>query len=180
MGSFWKKTLWTVLLCFIGALAISATSGFAQQVTHLRLFDPTYVDHDLPAIPHEGGVCSFPVRYHFIRANIYNQIFLDANGDLIKLLFEGNAVVELINLDTQQSVVRNISGPGKWDPATRIVDMSGPWINDYAYDDPYWASTIVGLWYHTGHLVVDVSGPVPQISKHIGKWENICETLAPH
>ncbi len=174
-----KRSFWTVLLCVFGVLVISATSVFAQQGRHFREFAPSE-DFVIPRLGEAGGICSFPVQVHWERANLYNQYYFDGNGDLIKVMFEGNAVVELTNLDTSESVVRNISGPGSWDPVTSIQRGEGPWCTIFAPDDPNFQGTVVGLYIHKGLLVTDFSGPIARITQDSGKWEDLCVTLAPH
>ncbi len=173
-----KRSFWTVFWCVSGVLAISATSGLAQSPP-VREFAPSE-DFVIPRLGEAGGICAFPVEVHWERAKIYNRFLFDSNGDLRKVMFEGNAVAELTNADTKESVVRNISGPGSWDPVTNIQSIDGPWCVILAPDDPDFKGTVVGLYIHKGLLVMDFSGPIAQIIQDSGKWEDLCVTLAPH
>ncbi len=174
-----SRVQWIVLLCLFAVLALSATTVFAQG-RHIRESVPAGEDWFVPVLGEPGGVCSFPVQVHFDRAKAFNQYFFDGNGELTMVRFEGNVVIVVTNLETEQSVVRNISGPGSWDPATSIQAMSGPWIFWWAPDDPYFPSSSTGLYIHTGYIGVDFSGSVAQILRDDGKREDLCVTLAPH
>ncbi len=173
------RSLWTVLLCVFGVLAISATSGLAQSPP-VREVLPFPDDLVIPDINEPGGVCSFPVRIHFEKFGGFNQYFFDKNGDLAMIMFEGHAVIDITNVETMQSVVRNISGPGSLDPATSIQTMSGPWFFWFPPDDPFYPSSLAGLYIHTGSFVVDFGGPVAQVLVEKGSREDLCVTLSSH
>jgi hypothetical protein len=59
-----------------------------------------------------GEVCSFAIEGTTLVNRGYTTTFFDPNGNPVMQIISGTLIVQVTNLDTGTSVVRNISGPG--------------------------------------------------------------------
>ena len=83
------------------ALAISAAPVAAVRPEHSRL---------LPAVFPIFDACEFGVFYEEVRVSGHATTFFAAGGNVTKTIIRGNWIVELTNMETEESVRLNISG----------------------------------------------------------------------
>lgn len=134
------KRLRAVCLAIMFALVLATPVLAAEGPT--RVFAP--VDPatlDAPA----GQFCPFAVMIEFLNQKTYALVFDD------RIIVSGRVTVRVTNVETGESVERNISGPGVFTvlpDGSFLVEGGGPWfiyLPDTAPDGP-------GLWFTTGRL----------------------------
>ena len=89
------------LLVAATALAMSAAPVAAVRPEHSRL---------LPAVFPIFDSCEFGVFYEEVRVSGHATTFFNANGEATKAIIRGNWIVELTNMDTEETIRLNISG----------------------------------------------------------------------
>jgi hypothetical protein len=58
-----------------------------------------------------SGSCDFDVFAHTVEDNAFSKTYFDDDGNPTRQIITGRLVVELTNLETEKSIVYNISGP---------------------------------------------------------------------
>ena len=81
-----------------------------------------------------SGYCDFDVIEHPVSNNEYFTTFVDRDGNITRSHVAGRLVLELINVDTGDSIVVNASGPGSFvdDAEGTTVLTGGTWILNFA------------------------------------------------
>jgi hypothetical protein len=81
-----------------------------------------------------SGYCDFDVIEHPLSNNEYFTTFFDGHGNVTRTHVAGRLVLELINVDSGDSIVINSSGPGRFvDDADGTTILSGgTWILNFA------------------------------------------------
>jgi hypothetical protein len=127
-------------------------------------------DGSIPA-----GACPFPVFIHVVTNNEYNIEFRDAEGNLIRTITQGRVVLEITNMATGTSVVRNVSGPGTKTEADQIFVKTGPWF--FAFFPGDLGPGTPGAMFINNGRVVEFQGVPGKIISQTGVQENLCATL---
>lgn len=99
------------------------------------------------------GVCEFDVLLHDVRNELVVTTFFDRDGNVTKQIGAGALVVELTNLDSGESLVANISGPGvqTFQDDVFTLKAEGNWLffffpDELAPGDPGLIWLTSGLW----------------------------------
>jgi hypothetical protein len=87
-------------------LVASAAPAVAAQPTREFLPAPEFIEFAA------GELCDFPVRIDVLVNKEYGTTFFDASGQPTHTIVTGRLVLQLVNVDTSESVVVNASGPG--------------------------------------------------------------------
>jgi hypothetical protein len=129
-------------------------------------------------------VCTFPVSVHFVTNNQYSIDFFDADGNPTRTITQGNLVMEITNLDTGTSVIRNVSGPGTTTHPDEVLVATGSWFFAFAPGelvDELGHATPGSMFINHGKFVVRIGDPlhgVPhQLISQTGVQEDLCATL---
>jgi hypothetical protein len=132
-----------------------------------------------PVISEDGsipaGPCPFPVFIHVVSNNSYTIEFFDAEGNLTRTIFQGKVVLEITNLDTGASVIRNVSGPGTKTEADQIFVKTGSWF--FAFFPGDLGPGTPGSMFINHGRVVEFQGIPGKILSQTGVQEDLCVTL---
>jgi len=130
----------------------------------------TSEDGSIPA-----GPCPFPVFIHVVSNNSYTIEFFDAEGNLTRTIIQGHVVLELTNMTTGTSVIRNVSGPGTITEADQIIIKEGPWLF-FFFPDELGPGSPGSMFINRGR-VVEFLGEPHEIISQTGVREDLCATL---
>jgi hypothetical protein len=139
-------------------------------------------DFSIPA----GVVCDFEVFVHFVTNNQYSTDFVDADGNPTRTITQGHLVMEITNLDTGTSVIRNVSGPGMTTHPDEVLVATGSWFFAFApgeliFPDDVEPDEQLSMFINRGKFVVLLGNPeegVPhQLLSQTGVQEDLCTTL---
>jgi hypothetical protein len=130
----------------------------------------TSEDGSIPA-----GPCPFPVFIHVVSNNSYTIEFFDAEENLTRTIIQGHVVLELTNMTTGTSVIRNVSGPGMITEADQIIVKTGPWF--FAFFPGELGPNTPGSMFINRGRVVEFLGEPHEIISQTGVQEDLCETL---
>jgi hypothetical protein len=177
-----RRRLIFVLVVIVG---MALWPGRASADGPVRVAVPTAADETFAAAP-EGGPCAFRVFLHVVTNNQYEIEFSDAEGNLIRTITQGRAVLEFTNEATGTSVIRNVSGPGTFTVADQSLVARGPWFFAFApgdlVDELGHVTTEWMFIINRGTFVLRIGDPesgVPhQLISQTGVQENLCETLS--
>lgn len=131
----------------------------------------TSEDGSIPA-----GPCPFPVFIHVVSNNSYTIEFFDAEGNLTRTIIQGHVVLELTNVTTGTSVIRNVSGPGTITEADQIIVKEGPWLF-FFFPDELGPGSPGSMFINRGR-VVEFLGEPHEIISQTGDQEDLCATLS--
>jgi hypothetical protein len=169
-----------VLVVAIG-LALWPGRAWALAYTPVRQPVPAE-DFSIPA----GVVCNFEVFVHFVTNNQYSIDFFDADGIPTRTITQGHLVMEITNLDTGTSVIRNVSGPGTKTHPDEVLVATGSWFFAFAPGELVSLGNLEpddegSMFINRGTWVADLGDPeagVPhRLLSETGVQENLCETL---
>lgn len=159
------------LLLALGALAILASPVAAQRPERVFL---EAEDFELPA----GLVCDFTVRIEFVVNNEYGLFFPTAGDGTAKMRVTGHLVQRIVNVDTNESIVVNVSGPGDTITAAdgsftiRARGRSSIWMFPGEPHGP-------GLWLTTGPLRMEFDAAGNLLRADLpANVQDICALLA--
>jgi hypothetical protein len=149
-----------------------------------RVAVPTGADETFPTAA-EGGPCAFPVSLHVVTNDQHEIEFSDAEGNLIRTITQGRAVLEFTNEATGTSLIRNVSGPGTFTVADQSLVARGPWFFAFAPGDLVGElGDVTTEWMfiiNRGTFVLrigDLESGVPhQLISQTGVQEDLCVTL---
>lgn len=139
-------------------------------------------DFSIPA----GVVCNFEVFVHFVTNNQYSIDFFDADGNPTRTITQGHLVMEITNLDTGTSVIRNVSGPGTKTHPDEVLVATGSWFFAFAAGELVYAGDPErgeqgSMFINRGTWVADLGNPeegIPHLfMSETGVQEDLCETL---
>ncbi len=139
-------------------------------------------DFSIPA----GVVCNFEVFVHFVTNNQYSIDFFDAEGNPTRTITQGHLVMEITNLDTGTSVIRNVSGPGTTTHPDEVLVATGSWFFAFApgelvFPDDVEPDEQLTMFINRGKFVVLLGNPeegVPhRLLSQTGVQEDLCATL---
>jgi hypothetical protein len=130
----------------------------------------TSEDGSIPA-----GPCPFPVFIHVVSNNAHTIEFFDTDGSLTRTIIQGHVVLELTNMTTGTSVIRNVSGPGKITEADQIIVKEGPWLF-FFFPDELGPGSPGSMFINRGR-VVEFLGEPHEIISQTGVQEDLCGTL---
>ena len=131
----------------------------------------TSEDGSIPA-----GPCPFPVFIHVLSNNSYTIEFFDAEGNLTRTIIQGHVVLELTNVTTGTSVIRNVSGPGTITEADQTIVKEGPWLF-FFFPDELEPGSPGSMFINRGR-VVEFLGEPHEIISQTGVQEDLCATLS--
>jgi hypothetical protein len=131
----------------------------------------TSEDGSIPA-----GPCPFPVFIHVVSNNSYTIEFFDAEENLTRTIIQGHVVLELTNMTTGTSVIRNVSGPGMITEADQIIVKTGPWF--FAFFPGELGPNTPGSMFINHGRVVEFQGEPHEIISQTGVQEDLCATLS--
>jgi hypothetical protein len=169
-----------VLVVVIG-LALWPGRAWALAYTPVRQPVPAE-DFSIPA----GVVCNFEVFVHFVTNNQYSIDFFDADGTPTRTITQGHLVMEITNLDTGTSVIRNVSGPGTKTHPDEVLVATGSWFFAFAPGELVSLGNLEpdsegSMFINRGTWVADLGDPeegVPhRLLSETGVQENLCVTL---
>lgn len=80
-------------------------------------------------------VCEDPIGVKILTDREKTRNFLDKGGDVVRSVTTGTLKVQVVNLETLDSRVLNISGPQVVD-ADGTATTSGPWLFFFPADNP--------------------------------------------
>jgi hypothetical protein len=124
------------------------------------------------------GVCDFAVDIHVLVDNEYITTFFDNDGNPTHANINGHLVVRLTNLDTGDSVDRNISGPGTlYFGETVVLKATGAWMFIFLPDMLGEGSPPMFIINH-GQFWLDFGEEFQTILLQTGHQEDVCATLA--
>jgi hypothetical protein len=127
-------------------------------------------DGSIPA-----GACPFPVFIHVVTNNEYTIKFFDDQENLVRTIFQGNVVLQITNLETGASVIRNVSGPGTKTEADQIFVKTGSWF--FAFFPGDLGPGTPGSMFINHGRVVEFQGVPGKIISQTGVQEDLCATL---
>jgi hypothetical protein len=133
----------------------------------------------LPVISEDGpipaGPCPFPVFIHVVTNNEFTIKFFDDQGNLVRTIYQGRVVLEITNLQTGASVIRNVSGPGTKTEADQIFVKTGSWF--FAFFPGDLGPGTPGSMFINHGRVVEFQGVPGKIISQTGAQEDLCATL---
>ena len=155
--------------------ALFVVAGLALWPGRALAFTPdrqpvTSEDGSIPA-----GPCPFPVFIHVVSNNSYTIEFFDAEGNLTRTIIQGHVVLELTNMTTGTSVIRNVSGPGTITEADQIIVKEGPWLF-FFFPDELGPGSPGSMFINRGR-VVEFLGEAHEIISQTGVQEDLCAPL---
>jgi hypothetical protein len=126
-----------------------------------------------------SGSCDFDVRFHTVENKAFIKSYFDDDGNLTRQIVNGRFVVELTNLETLESIVYNISGPGF---LTFFEDGSVDFIlggRSATFFFPGEVEDLPLLWVNSGQVTThfDPEGTVVGVEQ-VGDVEDVCAALA--
>ena len=123
------------------------------------------------------GACDFPVAVTVLENNEFSTTFFK-DGNVTRVLVTGRLVVELTNVDTGESLVANISGPGifTFTTDTTLLKTEGQWLlvffpGDLGEGEPG------QIWLTSGQFVVEFSEEGQRLLEAHGTFKNVCLLL---
>jgi hypothetical protein len=156
--------------------ALFLVAGLALWPGRALAFTPdrqpvTSEDGSIPA-----GPCPFPVFIHVVSNNSHTIEFFDAEGNLTRTIIQGHVVLELTNMTTGTSVIRNVSGPGTITEADQIIVKEGPWLF-FFFPEELGPGSAGSMFINRGRVVESLGEPHEIISQ-TGVQEDLCATLS--
>jgi hypothetical protein len=149
---------------------LSATASAVKPNREPLAIEPVVVE----------DVCSFPVLLEPVVNKEFITTFFDKEGNITKQLITGRLVSRLTNLETDQSVVVNTSGPGKltFEGDTTFLEGHGLWLlfffpEQLGVGDPGLLLIVKGSFL----LTIGPSG-TETLSNVRGNITDVCELLA--
>ena len=122
-----------------------------------------------------AGACPFPVSFHVLKNSEYTIDFFDDQGNKVRTIIQGQVVLEITNLDTGVSIVRNVSGPGTITHADQIFVGRGSGLF-FFFPGDLGPGTPGSMFINHGR-VVEFQGVPRKIISQTGTQEDLCETL---
>lgn len=162
----------SVALPLLIGIALVATPGPASAVKPLREFLPQF-DSVIE------GVCDFPLGVYVLENESHITTFFDREGNVERQQLAGRLVVELRNEETEESIVANISGPGKitFPDESALITAVGPWLwtffpGDLGEGEPGMALLT------TGRFVVEFGPEGASVLEQRGRQVDVCALLS--
>jgi hypothetical protein len=126
-----------------------------------------------------SGSCDFDVRFHTVENKEFITSYFDDDGNLTRQIVNGRFVVELTNLETMESIVYNVSGPGF---LTFFEDGSLDFVfggRSLVFFFPGEVEDLPLLWVNSGQVTMhlDPEGNVVGVEQ-VGDVEDVCAALA--
>ena len=123
-----------------------------------------------------GDACPFAIEGTTTENNEYVTTYYDHDGNITKQISSGLFVEQITNVDTGESITRNISGPGVYtfaEDGTVTLDASGTWLFVTVPGGPS------PVYINSGREVDEIS-PEGEITvlKQVGTQEDVCATLS--
>jgi hypothetical protein len=116
------------------------------------------------------------VFIHVVSNNAHTIEFFDTDGNLTRTIIQGHVVLELTNMTTGTSVIRNVSGPGQITEADQIIVKEGPWLF-FFFPDELGPGSPGSMFINRGR-VVELLGEPHEIISQTGVQEDLCATLS--
>jgi hypothetical protein len=114
------------------------------------------------------GACPFGVHYHELRVSAHATTFFDRHGEPSKAIINGNWVVRLTNIETEESLRLNISGQFYF--RDRFI-AHGRNLLFHVFPEPLMVLAV-------GNADIDLSGGLT-VSRSRGRLIDVCGILAP-
>jgi hypothetical protein len=126
-----------------------------------------------------SGTCDFDVRFHTVENKEFIKSYFDDDGNLTRQIVNGRFVAELTNLETMESIVYNVSGPGF---LTFFEDGSLDFVlggRSLLFFFPGEAEDLPLLFVNSGQVTIhlDPEGNVVGVEQ-VGDVEDVCAALA--
>jgi hypothetical protein len=161
-------------LCGVGvvaALVFAATAG-ANPSTKEQAPPPPAVT--FPA----GTVCAFPVTFESVVNQLFFITFFDRENDFRFQIGAGYQILRVINETTHESMLINITGPGKVTAGADgsiTIEGGGHWLVAFLPGD----SPSSRLLLMDGRIMLNVSpaGKLTLVS-HEGTAQDVCASLS--
>jgi hypothetical protein len=162
-----KRPLAIVSLAMLTVLLLATP---ASAVKPLREFLP-----NLDAVIE--GACDFPVAVTVLENNEFTTTFFK-DGNVTRVLVTGRVVVELTNVDTGESLVANISGPGvfTFTRDTTVLTTEGNWLLVFFPGD-LGAGEPGQIWLTSGLFVLEFSEEGVALLEAHGTFRDACVLL---
>ena len=149
-----KRTLLTAVCS--AALFVLSTSSASAADNHKISFSFSFVDH---------FDCADPVQISSAGDEMVHK-FYDADGNLIRLSFTGNVIIEFTDLTTGTTYRPNSSGPG-------TTDITTGWTTVRGHNGAILAGDI-GIFTTAGRVLIDPDGVPVDMPNHV---ISVCEAL---
>jgi len=117
----------------------------------------------------------FPVSFHVLENKESTITFFDDEGNPVKTIIQGRVVLEITNVDTGVSIVRNVSGPGTITYADQMFVGRGSGLY-FFFPGDLGPGTPGSMFINHGR-VVEFLGEPRKIISQTGRQEDLCATL---
>jgi hypothetical protein len=162
---------------FLLLILLTGTALTLAAVAPVAAVPPTRTDVSFPkgAEIEVTGVCPGDVNLVILvlSSKLTLTTFYDQSGNVVMQLSTGPLKVRITNVETEESIDRNISGPGRIvDEGTTLI-MTGRWLNI--------VPELGIVWLTTGRVVAEIdpaTGFIVSFRSLEGTVEDVCETLA--
>jgi len=121
----------------------------------------------------------FPVSFHVLENKESTITFFDDEGNPVKTIIQGRVVLEITNVDTGVSIVRNVSGPGTITYADQMFVGRGSGLY-FFFPGDLGPGTPGSMFINHGRVVQFLGDPPeqpPKILSQTGVQEDLCATL---
>ncbi len=162
-------------IALIVALIVPATLG---ALTTARASEPVREPLELEDFVFDG--CGFPMFVEVVANNGFTTTFFDDEGNPVRQLITGRLTSAFSNLDTDERIVRDTSGPGEvtFHPDGSItLDANGNW---FFFFDPgdLPSGAVSAAFVTTGRFILSVAADgSPSIESQVGTAEDLCALL---
>jgi hypothetical protein len=124
------------------------------------------------------GNCDFDVFFHVVENNEFITTYFDSDGNPIRQIITGRFVVELTNLDTGESNVYQVSGPGF---ITFFEDGSVDFVlggRSLLFFLPGDAPDLPLLFVNSGQVILHIDQEGNLTMEQVGNIEDVCAALS--
>jgi hypothetical protein len=175
MASGWRRRCRMSPRQCLGFGLLTVTALILAVVAPVAAVPPTREELPLPegtVIP-VPDVCPFDLEILVLTSGETLTTFFDQGGNVVMQLTTGPLKVRITNVETGESIDRNISGPGRiLDKGTTSI-MTGPWL--------IFVPELGIVWLTTGRVVAEIdpaTGFIVSFRSITGTVQDICEALA--
>ena len=125
-----------------------------------------------------SGSCDFDVLVHNVENKEFIKTYFDDDGNPTRQIINGRLVTELTNLETRESIVYNISGPGV---ITFFEDGSVDFVlrgRSLLFFFPGEVEDLPLLFVNSGQVTLHIDPEGNTGVEQVGHVEDVCAALA--
>jgi hypothetical protein len=125
-----------------------------------------------------SGSCDFDVLVHNVENKEFIKTYFDDDGNPTRQIINGRLVSELTNLETRESIVYNISGPGV---ITFLEDGSVDFVlrgRSLLWFLPGEVEDLPLLFVNSGQVTLHIDPEGNIVVEQVGHVEDVCAALA--